>query len=202
MIAKGYRNAKFKISSSPTQNPSFMSSTKNKDSYAENFNNLKLLMKITNTKVKPITEFNGNKTDQTILAYMTQVRKWTFTQLPSFTKNNNQKLVKEKFFSQFQFNLPNNETLKGIDAYAKLFNYKEDVSHLTTDDVILSKIERPGSDNALWDVTMKRNPSRKWNVETKLALTEAEMLTVATLLHDSNIPNGKSVQLQVRQKPF
>ncbi len=160
-------------------------------------------MKITNATVIPVTGFQGSRNDQMILGFMTQVRKWSLIPYPSTNENltGNKKadrgfLTNTQFFNQFTFTLPSGENLSGSAAYNRLFNFKEDAPHLTAQDVTLSSAVNSTTQNTVWSVGMTNWPSQRWQVETKLPLTEEQMLTVATLLHDSNIPSGKSVQLQ------
>lgn len=78
----------------------------------------------------------------------------------------------------------------GAAAYAALFDRNEDRPHLTD-----AEVEITQTSNSEW--TIEHHASGwKWQVDARLVLCEAQMLTVATLLYDSKIPSGKTVQLQ------
>lgn len=78
----------------------------------------------------------------------------------------------------------------GTAAYAKLFDKNEDRPHLAEQDVDLVQVS-----DATWTIEHRASGAR-WEVHAKLVMCEAQMLTVATLLVDANIPSGKTVQLQ------
>ena len=62
-----------------------------------------------------------------------------------------------------------------------------------------TKIENNESTNdkgIVWKISLKDSPENIWYIEAKLVLSEEEMIKVATLLYDSQIPYGKTIQLQ------
>jgi hypothetical protein len=90
--------------------------------------------------------------------------------------------------------------ISGKLAHNMLFDESEDIPHLSSEDVSISNID------GNWTIRLIGGPSQLrlsdsctepvWYVCAKLVLTVEDMYKVATLAFDSNIPFGKTIQLQ------
>ena len=149
----------------------------------DNYRNVVLLCSILGIKLTPypVSGYDNYK-DLYILSFMVRVRGWTVI-LPG------NRHPKAPLWASISF-VVDGITISGKQAYHQLFDPKEDAEHLTDKDVTIRQL-----DATHWHI-LHSATGNEWSVLTKLVMDEAEMYTVATLLHDSHIPSGKTIQLQ------
>lgn len=165
----------------------------------ENYRNLCLLTKVTDINIVPST-IQTTRQNQIIIGFMEQVRHW------SVSIN----LLKPKaghIWGKLNVTYEDNSVVSGIVAYKRLFDVTEEIPHLKSEDLILEKVNE-----TTWRVELLKNmnvltntnvsehdsesPNKIWFVDTKLVIDEDEIIKVATLIYDSQIPYGKTIQLQ------
>lgn len=136
-----------------------------------------------------------------ITNYMVCTRGW-----PVFVTREFEVTSNAPFWSYVEFDI-HGTVVPGNKAYQTLFNSKEDQPLLTDAEVTIEKLpvdtltpssgggDLPGPVATSWSIKHHRS-GQEWTVFAKLVVSEEHMYTVATLLYDSHIPSGKSIQLQ------
>ena len=152
-----------------------------KENYTQNYSNLRLLTKIIGANVIPST-IPTTTENQYIIGFMEQIRKWRVVK-------SIQRVKAGAFWDTLDVTI-DNKTINGMAAYKKLFDYQEDIDLLLSQDLNITNTEN------VWKISFKSAPNNYWIVDTKLVMNDEEMIKVATLIYDSKIPFGKTVQLQ------